>query len=244
MQGVQGGPGQIDLVQHDGGNPSGEFCFTLIVTEVKHCWTVPYPLKNKAFRGVHQVLDRVLTALPLPVRILHADSGSEFINHALILWCQTMGIELVRSRTTKKNDNCYVKQKNYASVRKIVGYARFCGDKGIAALTEVYAHYNMLLNYFYLCQKLIARERVGSKVKKTYDKPQIPFDRILRDGEPPEGFKDKLISAKTAIDLIEAVAAMQNAIDKLPSLADLVPEVISKRHLRPLLFGSYGSILT
>ena len=30
-----GGLWQIDLVQHDGGNPSGEFCFTLTITEVK-----------------------------------------------------------------------------------------------------------------------------------------------------------------------------------------------------------------
>jgi hypothetical protein len=73
---------QIDLVQHDGGNPSGEFCFTLTITEVAHCWTVHYALKNKAFRWVYAALDHALTVLPLPVHIFHADNGSEFINHA------------------------------------------------------------------------------------------------------------------------------------------------------------------
>jgi hypothetical protein len=233
---------QIDLVQHDGGNPSGEFCFTLTITEIKHCWTVHYPLKNKAFTWVYQALNHAMTVLPIPVRILHADNGSEFINHALMLWCDNIGIELARSRTTKKNDNCYVEQKNYASVRKIVGYGRFCGDKGVAALAEVYAHYDMLLNYFYPCQKLLAKERNGSRLKKTYDKPMTPFDRIVSDNTLPQTLKERLFSAKKAMDLMDEMVAMQKAIDKLPSLADPVPEVITKRTLKPLLFGSYGSI--
>ena len=233
---------QIDLVQHDGGNPSGEFCFTLTITEIKHCWTVHYPLKNKAFTWVYQALNHAMTVLPIPVHILHADNGSEFINHALMLWCDTIGIELARSRTTKKNDHCYVEQKNYASVRKIVGYGRFCDDNGVAALAEVYAHYDTLLNYFYPCQKLLAKERNGSKVKKTYDKPQTPFDRATLDSGLPQALKDKLLANKAAVDLMAEMTAMQKAIDMLPLLADPVPEVITKRHLKPLLFGSYGSI--
>ena len=233
---------QIDLVQHDGGNPSGEFCFTLTVTEVKHCWTVHYPLRNKAFTWVYQALDHARSVLPLPVRILHADNGSEFINHALRLWCQQTGIELTRSRTTKKNDNCYVEQKNYASVRKIIGYGRFSADKGVAALANVYDHYDKLLNYFYPCQKLLTKERNGSKVKKTYDKPQAPFDRVVSDNKLPKTLKGKLIAQKEGIDLMDEMAAMQKAIDNLPALTDPVPVLISKRFLKSLPFGAHGSI--
>ena len=52
------GPGvwQIDLVQHDGGNASGEFCYTLTITEVNTPWTVHYALKNKAFKWVYEAL--------------------------------------------------------------------------------------------------------------------------------------------------------------------------------------------
>jgi len=93
---------QIDLVQHDGGCPSGEFCFTLTITEVKYCWTIHYPPKNKAFRWVYAALAHALTVLPLPVRVFHSDNGSEFINHALQLWCQQQGIKLARSRSNRK----------------------------------------------------------------------------------------------------------------------------------------------
>jgi transposase InsO family protein len=233
---------QIDLVQHDGGNPSGEFCFTLTITEVKNCWTVHYPLKNKAFRWVYAALGHALTVLPLPVRILHSDNGSEFINHALLLWCQQQNITLTRSRGNRKNDNCFVEQKNYASVRKIVGYKRFSDEKGVAALQAVYSSYDNLLNYFYPCQKLVSKERLGSKVKKTYDKPQTPFDRAVSDVGLPKELKNTLIARKAAIDLMSETAIMNKAIDKLSTLADPVPEFVAKRTMKPLLFGSYGLI--
>jgi hypothetical protein len=38
------------------------------------------------------------------------------------------------------------------------------------------------------------------------------------------------------------MAAMQKTIDKLPTLADPVPEFATKRAMKPLLFGSYGLI--
>jgi hypothetical protein len=87
---------QMDLVQHDGGNPSGEFCYTLTITEIRSAWTIHYALKNKAFTWVHQALDDAYSQLPIPVRILHSDNGSEFINRAILLWCEQKGITLTR----------------------------------------------------------------------------------------------------------------------------------------------------
>jgi len=135
-----------------------------------------------------------------------------------------------------------VEQKNFASVRKIVGYARFSDDRGLAALGAVYSRYDNLLNYFYPCQKLLEKERVGSRVRKVYDKPRTPFDRIVSDGEVPGELRDKLVAKKAAVNLVAEMEAMQKAIDKLPSLADPVPEFVPKRGLKPLLFGSYGLI--
>jgi hypothetical protein len=49
------------------------------------------------------------------------------------------GIEFTRNRTNKKNNTCFVEQNNDASLRKIVGYDRFSGDPGIAALQALYS---------------------------------------------------------------------------------------------------------
>ena len=39
---------EIDLVGHEGGNASGEFCFTLTVTDIATGWTVNRSVRNKA----------------------------------------------------------------------------------------------------------------------------------------------------------------------------------------------------
>ena len=236
----EGGPGiwQIDLVQHDGGNASGEFCYTLTITEIHTPWTVHYPLRNKAFKWVYEALDHALSVLPLPVRILHPDNGSEFINNALLAWCTKNNITLSRSRNSKKNDNCWVEQKNFASVRKIVGYARFSGEKGVKALQDVYTHYDKLLNFFYPCQKLLSKERVGSKVKKTYDKAASPFDRVIASPVFSKEVKRELISQKKRIHLISEMEQMQKAINRLSASAEPVPVFVSKGGLTPLRFGS------
>ena len=239
---VQAGSGlwQIDLVQHDGGNPGGEFCYTLTITELTHCWTIHCALKNKAFRWVYQALDDALTRLPLPVLILHSDNGGEFINHAIVQWCVSKNIGQSRSRTDKKNDNCFVEQKNGATVRKIVGYSRLCGDKGVAALTAVYDHYDRLLNFFYPCQKLLSKTRNGTRVSKKYDRPKTPFARILEDLTVPDELKQKLSGELSLIDLMAEMALMQKGLDLLPALADPVPEFLPGRALKPLLIKAHG----
>lgn len=39
---------EIDLAGHKGGNSSGEFCFTLAVTDIATLWSVNRSVKNKA----------------------------------------------------------------------------------------------------------------------------------------------------------------------------------------------------
>ena len=237
-----GGLWQIDLVQHDGGNPSGEFCYTLTVTEVKNSWTVHYALKNKAFQWVYKALNNACCQLPLPVRILHSDNGSEFINNALMVWCKQQGITLTRSRGSRKNDNCFVEQKNGATVRKTVGYLRYSGDKGVTALQEVYKHYDRLFNFFYPGRKLVSKLREGSKVRRVYDKAQTPYDRAVSSADTPDSIRQQLKSFKKRINLMTEMKKMQQAIDKLSSFAEPVPVLVTKQNMKPLRFGSYGSI--
>jgi len=231
---------QIDLVQHDGGNPQGEFCYTLTITEVKNAWTVHYALKNKAHTWIYQALDDACLHLPLPVQIFHADNGSEFINHALMNWCKREGIKLTRSRSGKKNDNCFVEQKNGSTVRKQIGYLRYSGDKGVAALQSVYTRYDRLFNYFYPGRKLVSKERAGAKIKKTYDKPQTPFERAMSSPNIPDEIKQRLQSLKKHFSLMTEMKKMQIALDKLPSFAEPVPMFVSKPGMKPLRFGSLG----
>jgi transposase InsO family protein len=232
---------QIDLVQHDGGNPSGECglsvrCYTLTMTDVKTGWTIHFALLNKASAWVVQALDKALAALPMGLKGVHSDTGSEFINKHVDRWCQRHGVQFSRGRPTHKNDNCYVEQKNYATVRKITGYFRYQGTAGVAALQAVYDAYNPLLNLYYPCMKQISGERLGAKKKRKYDQPKTPFQRLLE-----QSFPDKLeekrvkmaaLALKEGTGLVEQKQRMDRAVDSLLNSAHAIP-VIPRRGTEP-----------
>src|SRR5699024_9627165 len=59
---------EIDLVGHEGGNASGEFCFTLTVTDIATGWTVNRSVRNKAQKWVFEALQHVVAAFPFPIK--------------------------------------------------------------------------------------------------------------------------------------------------------------------------------
>ena len=115
---------EIDLVAHDGGNPNGEFAQSLDMTDVDTAWTETVAVRNKAQRWVLDALTAKLASFPFAILGLDSDNGSEFINHHLLTYCQQHDLTFTRSRPERKNDNCYVEQKNWAVVRRTVGYRR------------------------------------------------------------------------------------------------------------------------
>jgi hypothetical protein len=220
---------QIDLVQHDGGNPSGEFCYTLTMTDVKTGWTVHFALRNKAALWVKQALEMARISLPMGLKGIHSDTGSEFINEPVDKWCKAHSVEFTRGRPTHKNDNCYVEQKNYATVRKIVGYARYEGEEGISALQAVYSAYDPLLNLYYPCMKQVSCERIGAKKKRHYDAAKTPFQRLLEQpfGDVLEGIRVKqdALKFRDSIPLVEQRDLLDKAVDHLLNSAHALPAI-------------------
>jgi hypothetical protein len=111
---------EIDLVGHDGGSSSGEFAFTLDATDVNSGWTEPWAVKNKARKWVFEaLLDIRCRNLPFKLLGIDSDNGGEFINKHLMKYCEREELVFTRSRPYRKNDNCFVEQKNYTVVRKL-----------------------------------------------------------------------------------------------------------------------------
>lgn len=170
---------EIDLVGHDGGDSSGDFCQTLDVTDVASCWTETEAVKNKAQVWVFDALKSIRSCLPFPLLGIDSDNGSEFINNHLFRYCKQEKITFTRGRSGKKNDGCYVEQKNYSVVRRAVGYARYDNAAQLQMLNELYKFLRLYTNYFQPVMKLVSKERNGAKVKKTYDEPKTPYQRLL-----------------------------------------------------------------
>ncbi|VUT26916.1 MAG: Integrase core domain protein [Candidatus Methanolliviera sp. GoM_oil] len=181
---------EIDLVGHDGGSASGEFAFTLDATDVNSGWTEPWAVKNKARRWVFEaLLDIRCKNLPFKLLGIDSDNGGEFINEHLMKYCEREELVFTRSRPYRKNDNCFVEQKNYTVVRKYVGYARFDTEEEVKVMNELYSNLRLLINYYHPSQKLITKTREGSRVKKKYDVAKTPCQRLLESDHIPESTK-------------------------------------------------------
>jgi hypothetical protein len=183
---------EVDLVAHDGGSGTGEFCQTLDLTCVATGWTEPRALPNKAQRWVHEAIEEISRGLPFPLLGLDSDNGSEFINMHLYRYCIQQGITFTRSRPYRKNDNCYVEQKNWPVVRQQVGYARYDTAEELEALRELYRGLRLYVNYFQPQMKLVSKTRHGAKVTKRFDEARTPYQRALDSPHVAEGPKDAL----------------------------------------------------
>jgi len=170
---------EIDLVAHDGGLAAGDYCQTLDVTDVASCWTETRALPNKAQVWVFAALKDIRARLPFTLLGIDSDNGTEFINHQLLRYCQEEKLTFTRGRAYKKNDGCFVEQKNYSVVRRAVGYARYEGAGQLKLLNELYDRLRLYSNYFQPVMKLKSKQRDGAKVKKIYDAPQTPYRRLL-----------------------------------------------------------------
>jgi hypothetical protein len=179
---VQSGSLQADLVLHCGESSEGFYLATLTAIDVASGWT-----ELQALGGMHQEkvgagLQLTRARLPFQLRELHTDNGGEFINYALRDWCLKRGVSFTRGRGYKKNDQAYVEQRNWLAVRRTVGYDRYTSRAALAALERLYALTRLQLNFLRPVRKLIDKERHGSRIRKVYDAPRSPYQRVLESG--------------------------------------------------------------
>ncbi len=183
---------EIELVSHDGGSPRGDFCYTLAMTDVKTQWTELIPVKNRAQVWVFEALREAEERFPFPLKGIDSDNDSAFINYHLLRWCEQSSITFTRSRAYRKNDNCHIEQKNWSVVRRYVGYLRYEGEEALRLLREVGGVLRLYVNYFQPSMKLLEKLREGSRVKRRYDDPKTPCERVLECEEVSEEAKERL----------------------------------------------------
>jgi len=209
---------EADLVAHDGGNSSGDYIQSLNFTDIATCWDVTAACKNKAQVHVFRALKTIITRFPFIVLGIDSDNGSEFINAHLLSYCLKNEITFTRSRAYRKNDSCFVEQKNYSVVRRNVGYLRYDTDEELDLLNELYIYLDSYINYFQPVQKLASKTRVGSKVTKKYDKARTPFRRVLESKSIDDKIKARLereYDSLNPADLKRKISRLQEKLLKL-----------------------------
>lgn len=209
---------EMDLVGHDGGKAEGDYCFTLDIVDVATGWTEQAAVPNKAQKWVFEALQDLKRRLPFTILGLDSDNGGEFINHHLLAYCNEQEITFTRSRPYRKNDNCYVEEKNWSVVRRYVGYARYDMPSACELLNSLYRVLRDYTNFFLPSMKLKEKTRDGARVQKRYDTPKTPYQRILQSPKIPEAVKRSLTRHYEQLNpaaLHRQVRKLQKQLDKL-----------------------------
>jgi hypothetical protein len=183
---------EIDLVGHDGGIIDSSHAFTFDAIDIATTWVSLAALKNKAQVWTFAGLQKIRRKLPFSLLGIDSDSGSEFINESFITYCQKERITFTRARPYRKNDACYVEQKNYSVVRRAVGYQRFDTDQQLQLLEQLYERLELYINFFQPSMKLKSKERCGARVTKKYDRARTPYQRVLESSFINEHIKRQL----------------------------------------------------
>ena len=218
---------EIDLVSHDGGNVTGDFCQTLNCVDIKSRWVEFACVRNKAQSWVFEALVGIRGELPFPLRGIDSDNGSEFINNPLYKYCKDNGIIFTRSRPYRKNDNCFVEQKNYTAIRNNVGYYRYDTVEQMDVLNELYSHLRLFINYFQPTMKLIEKYRIRSKIIKKYDKPKTPYQRLLEIDKISDLKKKELMEIYRNLNPFELKRNIHRLRDKVEKMSYLRKKGVS-----------------
>jgi hypothetical protein len=212
---------ETDLVSHCGNSEQGEFIHSLNVTDIHTTWVETRAVMGKGQAGVLEAMKQIEQALPFKLLGIDSDNGSEFINYHLKAFCDQKQIQFTRGRPYKKDDNAHIEQKNWTHVRKILGYLRYDSPQALDAINDLYQHeLRVLQNLFLPSMKLTEKVRVGSKLKRRYDKPLTPLERLLACPQADPAKLQELKKLRETTDPFKLAKTIEQKLERVYQLAN------------------------
>jgi len=230
---------EVDLVSHDGGTTKGDFNQSLNFTDIATGWEEMIAIKNKAQVWVFKEIKEIEERLPFSILGIDSDNGAEFINAQLPRYCEQNQITFTRSRPYRKNDSCFVEQKNYSVIRRAVGYGRYDTMEELSLLNELYGYLRLYVNFFQPLRKLIKKEKIGSKIIKRYDEAKTPYRRVLASPNiKKEEIKMKLKNKYDMLNPAELKRKITKLQNRLLKLNALKQEMSKGKDMDPFVYIS------
>src|SRR6266850_7188539 len=212
---------EIDRVAHCGSFGDGEFVHSLNLTDLPTTWVETAAGLGKRQAAVQAALEELRARLPFRLRGIDSDNGSEFINQHLWEYCQAQEIQFTRGRPYKKDDNAHIEQKNWTHVRKLFGYVRYDTPAALAAINALYHNeLRLLQNLFLPSVKLVRKERVGARLRRRYDAPRTPLERVLTCADVDRAKVDALVALRDRLDPFALAETIARQLEAIFALAD------------------------
>jgi hypothetical protein len=207
-----------DTVAHCGTSLMGNFVWSITVTDIYSGWRENAAMWNKGSHGAKEQIQSIEERLPFSLLGWDSDGGGEFLNYHLLAYFQKRDnpVQFTRSRAYHSGDNAHVEQKNWTHVRQLFGYDRFDNPLGVSMMNDLYRNeLSLLQNYFYPSMKLQDKMRIQSKIKKCYDKPQTPYQRLMTSDWLSIDQKNKLKQTFETLNPFKLKKSIEEKLNKI-----------------------------
>jgi hypothetical protein len=227
---AQPGHFEVDLVHHCGPVADGHYVHSLQMIDVATGWSERVALLGRSQRVMVDGFTRILIRLPFPVRHIHTDNGSEFLNDQLLLFWHEIAEEIIltRGRPYQKNDQRFVEQKNDTLIRAYLGHQRL--DTAVQTYymnllyTKMWLFYNFFQPVMHLAEKsIVTTETGGRRVLRRHDVARTPFDRVCEAGVLSPGRKQELDALRQRTNPRKLCEEIHNLTDHILSLPGAAP---------------------
>lgn len=217
---------EADTVAHCGTSLSGNFVWSLTMTDINSGWTELRAVWNKGATGVVSQIEDIEQCLPFLILGFDCDNGSEFLNwHLMHYFSNEAGahrIHFTRSRPYHSDDNAHVEQKNWTHVRQLFGYARFDKEALVELMNDLYKNEVSKMNNFFLPNfKLIEKQRVQSKIIKKHSKPETPYQRLINSEYVSLDKKKELTEIYNRLNPFELQKIIQKKLKRIFALVNV-----------------------
>lgn len=101
--------------------------------------------------------------------------------------------------------------------RRLVGYDRYHTQQQVDQLNALYEVYRLYVNHFLPVSKLREKVRAGSRVKRIFDEPQTPFQRLLDSAQVSEPQKANLRAVHARLDVVKLKQQIDHMIARIPA---------------------------
>ncbi len=207
---------QTDLIEHCGQSAKGEYLNTVSNTDIATGWWEGEAIMGRGQIPTCEGLDKARKRFPFSWKEIHSDNGTEYINFHLFRYTEKEGLSFSRSRPNKKNDNCFVEQKNWTHVKKFVGYLRYDTKEEKDILNNLFRNeLRLYKNFFQPVIKLISKERIGGKIHRKYDSAKTPYQRVMESKEVSKEKKEELKKIYQSLNPAELKRAIDKKLDLL-----------------------------
>lgn len=207
---------EVDFVESNGNSASGEYVNNLSVVEVATGWWEGEAVMGKSQERAVEAIKNVRNRLPCDMLGIHPDNGTNLLNYLLYGYTQTEKIEFTRSRPYKKNDNCFVEQKNSTHVRQIIGYLRYDTLLEMDIINDLFRNeLRLYKNFFQPVMKLKGKYRDKGRIHRKYEEAKTPYKRMMESNQISQKKKDML---KKVYDSLNPAELKRNIDMKLHNL--------------------------